>query len=238
MNKEIFYKEIEKLDLVINDVQKAQLNKYYDILVEYNKHTNLTRIIEEIDVYNKHFYDSLTIVKVIDINTIENLIDIGSGAGFPGVVLKIFFPNINVTLLDSNQKKTKFLKFLVENLDLDIEVVHERAEIYGKIKLNSFDLVTARAVANLRVLFEVCNPLVKKDGYFLAMKGQSEEEINEAKETIDILDCNIIKVEKFNLPIEESIRSLILVQKKYNSKIETLREYDKILKNPLKKIKK
>lgn len=234
MNKEIFIKELKKLN--INNVEEKIniLDEYLHYLTEYNEHTNLTRITNEEDAYLKHFYDSLTIVKVIDLNNYESLIDIGSGAGFPGIVIKIFYPNLHVTLLDSNNKKTKFLTLLAQKLDIDVNIVKERAEDYAKKKLNSYDVVTARAVANLRVLTEISAPFIKEKGYFIAMKGQASNELLEVKETLKCLDMSLIQTENFKLSEEAGERTLIKIQKNTESKYKSLRTYDQILKKPLK----
>ena len=142
MNIKEFIEEIKKLNIDIDSDKMEKLQIYSNFLIEYNKHTNLTAIKEEKDIYLKHFYDSLTIVKIIDLNKCNNLIDIGTGAGFPGMVLKIFYPNLDVTLLDSNNKKTKFLKELSQNLNLDVDIVNERVEIFSKNNLNKYDIVT------------------------------------------------------------------------------------------------
>ncbi len=234
MNKEKFVEEIKKLNITINDEIMEKLNRYYVLLKDYNEHTNLTRIIEEEEVYLKHFYDSLTITKIVDLSTKKNLLDIGSGAGFPGIILKIFYPNLEVTCLDSNNKKTKFLSYVSNGIGVSITVVHDRAENFVKKNLNKFDVVTARAVANLRVLTELCTPFVKKNGNFIAMKGNIEEELNEAKLTIKILNLSIINNIKFELPENAGERSIINFEKKENSDLISIRNYDKILKQPLK----
>lgn len=234
MNKENFIEEIKKLNIEVNETKLNLLEEYYLILEDYNKHTNLTRIIDKNDVYLKHFYDSLTITKVIDLNSMETVLDFGSGAGFPGVVLKIFFPNIKLTLLDSNNKKTKFLEYLCKKLNIEAEIVNERAENFTKKRINSFDVVVARAVANLRVLSELSIPLIKLNGNFIAMKANSELEIKETETTLEIMNSKIVKNEQFYL-VDESPRSIILITKNKNTKLSNLRLYDKILKQPLEK---
>lgn len=140
MNKEEFIKELKKLEVPVKNID--MLDIYYKYLNEYNKHTNLTSITEEKDVYLKHFYDSLTICKTVDLNKFESLLDIGTGAGFPGLVLKIFYPHLKVTLLDSNGKKIKFLENLSQKLNIEVNIVNERSEDYIKEKRESFDIVT------------------------------------------------------------------------------------------------
>lgn len=234
MNISEFKSEIEKLGISINDDILNKLEIYKNFLIEYNTHTNLTAIKEEKDIYLKHFYDSLTITKVIDLNKVNNLIDIGTGAGFPGMVIKIFYPNVKVTLLDSNNKKTKFLESLKNKLNLDVEIVNDRVENYSKNNLNKFDIVTSRAVANLRVLSELCLPLVKENGYFIPLKGNIEEELNDSLDTINIMKSKIMNRVEFNLYNNNGIRNILLIKKEGTSNINDIRPYDKIVKKPLK----
>ncbi len=234
MNISEFKSEVEKLGISINDDILNKLGIYKNFLIEYNTHTNLTAIKEEKDIYLKHFYDSLTITKVIDLNKVNNLIDIGTGAGFPGMVIKIFYPNVKVTLLDSNNKKTKFLELLKDKLNLDVEIVNDRVENYSKNNLNKFDIVTSRAVANLRVLSELCLPLVKENGYFIPLKGNIEEELNDSLDTINIMKSKIMNRVEFNLYNNNGIRNILLIKKEGTSNINDIRPYDKIVKKPLK----
>ena len=236
MNKEEFVSELEKLGIELTGHQLISFNTYCDFLKEYNSHTNLTAITDDDQIFLKHFYDSLTISKVINLNEYSNLIDVGTGPGFPGMVLKIVFPNLKVTLLDSNNKKIKFLEELSSKLNIkDIEIYNGRVEDYIKDHRESFDIVTARAVANLPVLSELCIPLTKVDGYFIAMKGSNEEEITESEFAIKTLGGNIEKVENFELPNNGGLRNIIKVKKVTNTDIKYPRRYDKITKNPLKK---
>ena len=214
MNKEIFIKELENLNINVDDEKLEKLDKYAKFLVEYNKTTNLTAITEIDDIYLKHFYDSLTIVRAIDLNKVNNVIDIGSGAGFPGVVLKIIFPNLNITLLDSNNKKTKFLTELTKLLNLDnVTIINERSEDYARKHLESYDLVTSRAVTTLPALVELCLPLVKVNGYFIPLKGTAQEEIKLSSNIIKKLNGNIESIDEFNLPIENAKRTIIKIKK-------------------------
>ena len=236
MNKEEFVSELEKLGIELTGHQLISFNTYCEFLKEYNSHTNLTAITDDDQIFLKHFYDSLTISKVINLNEYSNLIDVGTGPGFPGMVLKIVFPNLKVTLLDSNNKKIKFLEELSSKLNIkDIEIYNGRVEDYIKDHRESFDIVTARAVANLPVLSELCIPLTKVDGYFIAMKGSNEEEITESEFAIKALGGNIEKVENFELPNNGGLRNIIKVKKVTNTDIKYPRRYDKITKNPLKK---
>lgn len=214
MNKEEFISELEKLNIAIDNDKLEKLNKYANFLIEYNKTTNLTAITNIKDIYLKHFYDSLTIIRAIDLSQNLDVIDIGTGAGFPGVVLSIVFPHLNMTLLDSNNKKTKFLKELVDILDLsNITIVNERSEDYARKHLDSYDLVTSRAVTTLPALVELCLPLVKTNGYFIPLKGDAKEEITLSSKIIEKLKGSITDIQEFNLPIENSKRTLITIKK-------------------------
>lgn len=236
MNKEEFNKELEKLNIVLNKKQQEQLENYAKLLIEYNKHTNITAIKDINGIYLKHFYDSLTIIKIINFNKYENcnLLDIGSGGGFPGIVLKIVFPHLNITLLDSNNKKSEFQKYIIEKLNLEsITIVNDRAEKF--ITTNKdYDIVVARAVSNLNTLSEISIPYVKIGGYFIAMKGNAEEEIKNSLGAITTLGGKIIATEIFNLPHEESIRTLIKIEKINQTPVNYPRNYAQIINKPLK----
>ena len=234
MNKDIFIKEVEKLGILLTKEQLEMFNVYCTELLEYNKHTNLTAIRDEENVYLKHFLDSLTIVKNIRL-TNESVIDIGTGPGFPGLVLKIVFPNIKLTLLDSNNKKTKFLTFICEKLSItDVEIINDRAENYIKENRYKFDIVTTRAVSHLRIVCELCLPLLKETGKFIALKGDLATEHEESKDTLTVLNAEIVKKTEFLLPIENSKRTILTIKR--NGLIPNIypRAYDKIIKKPLK----
>lgn len=236
MNKDLFLEEVKKLNINLTQEQLNSLEKYCTLLLEYNKHTNLTAIKEKENVYLKHFYDSLTIFKYIKNNT--KVLDIGTGAGFPGMVLAIGNPTIEVTLLDSNNKKIKFLNYLINELGIkNVTLVYDRAENFIKNNRETFDIVTSRAVASLRVLCELSLPFLKIDGIFIAMKSNVEEELKEALDTISILSSIIIKRDYFLLPIENSHRENLIIQKKESISMIYPREYDKIIKKPLVKKK-
>ena len=226
MNQDRFILELSKLNINITDLQLKQLEKYYELLIEYNKIMNLTGITLKEDVYLKHFYDSLTIAKVIDLNQYKTLCDVGTGAGFPGLVLKIIYPNLKVTLLDSLNKRLNFLDIVIKELNLkDIETVHSRAEEYNK----QFDITVARAVAPLNILLEYCIPLTKINGYFIAMKGKNEEATNALKE----LNSEIIETNSFLLPVEQSNRTIIKIKKIKETNKKFPRKYSEIKKRPL-----
>lgn len=233
MNKEELINELQKINISITTKQINQLEKYAILLQEYNKHTNITAITEINSIYLKHFYDSLTISKIIDLKKYTTLLDIGSGGGFPGIVLKIIYPNLQITLLDSNNKKSKFQKYIIEKLNLEnINVINERAELYIK-KSQKYDIVTARAVSNLNILSELSIPFVNQEGYFIAMKGEINNELETSKNAIKVLGGNIEELINFKLPKENSIRTLIKIKKIKPTPQEYPRTYDKITKKPL-----
>lgn len=233
MNVNEFIKELKKININLTDIQLKQLEQYKNFLQKYNKHTNLTRIINDEDIFLKHFYDSLTITKYIDLNNYNNLLDIGTGAGFPGIVLKILYPHLRVTLLDSNNKKTTFLNELSKILNISIEVVNNRAENYIKNNRESFDIVVSRAVASLPILLELSLPFVKIDGVFISMKGNAANELEISKETSSKLGAKIQSIHNFKLIKEEADRTIIIYKKIEKTKDIYPRMYDKIIKKPL-----
>ena len=230
MNKDNFIKEVEKLGVKITETKLNQLEKYYKMLVEYNKVMNLTGITEKEEVYLKHFYDSLTIAKIIDLNKEETLCDIGTGAGFPGLVLKIFYPNLKITLVDSLNKRINFLNDVIKELNLQkIETIHARMEEYARNNIEKFDVVTAIAVAQMYFLLEVSIPMLKVGKYFIAMKGNIETEID-YKYALNQLSAQEVDLIKFKLPYEESNRTLI---KNKPTKNIFPRKYIEIKRKPL-----
>lgn len=238
MNKEEFKNQVKLLGIELTEKQLKDLEIYANYLIEYNYHTNLTAIKDLEGIYLKHFYDSITLIKAIDLNSINSLADIGTGAGFPGMVLKILFPHLNVVLIDSNNKKITFLKNLVEKLGLiNIECLNIRCEEYALSHLDSFDLVTARAVSNMRILSELCLPLVSINGYFIPLKGNVEEELSIANDLINKLNGKIEDKTIFTLPIEESTRTILKIKKVDKTPNGYPRQYDKMQKE-LKKLQK
>lgn len=214
MTIEEFIKEVESLGLNVTEEKLKQLDIIYNTLVETNKTMNLTRITEKDDVYLKHFYDSLTLAKVYDLSKVNTLCDIGTGAGFPGLVLKIFYPNLEITLVDSLLKRVKYLNSLIDKLELTgIKAYHNRAE--DIIKENKkFDIVTARAVSALPKLLLWTMPLVNKNGSFLAMKGNVEEELELSKDIMKKHNWYINKKETFTLPTKEDVRTILEIKNK------------------------
>ena len=233
MNKQKFIDELLKLNIEISDIQLEKLEKYYEILERENKLYNLTAITEKESVFLKHFYDSLTIVKIIDLNN-ESLCDLGTGAGFPGMVLKIIFPNLKVTLIDATLKKCNFLEKVIKELKLEnIKVINARVEEYAKIEREKYDIVTARAVAPLKHLLEYGIPLLKVNGTFVAMKGNINEELNGIENYENKLKIKQNKRIDFQLPIENSNRTLISFIKLEVTNNKYPRKYNEIKKKSL-----
>ncbi len=234
MNDKEFKEELSKLGIVLTSTQENQLEMYYNLLIEWNNKMNLTGITERNSVYLKHFYDCITLIKAIDLTKNLKIVDVGTGAGFPGLVLKIVFPNLDVVLVDALNKRINFLNHVIESLKLEnIEAIHDRIENYAKNNLEVFDLVTCRAVAKLNIISELCLPLAKINGYFIPMKATIEDEISDTK-YLEVLKSKVESVITFNLPIENSVRNLIVIKKYASIDKKYPRQYDKIIKKPLK----
>lgn len=217
-----------------NNDQLDNLRKYYDILIEESNKYNLTSIKELEEVYIKHFYDSLLLSKTIDLSKDLTLLDIGSGAGFPGLVIKIMFPNLKITLVEPTLKRCNFLNLVISELGLkDIAVINARAEEYIKDNRETFDLVTARAVAPLNILLELSIPFLKVGGAFLAMKGSNASEELSKTKAHQILNTKIDKEYIFNLPNDLGKRTIIKFVKLGKTKDIYPRLYSKIKKQPL-----
>lgn len=217
MNEQTFIDTLKESGITLTDKQIKQFGTYFEMLVEWNEKINLTAVTEKEEVYLKHFFDSVTPSFYIDFNENETICDVGAGAGFPSIPLKIVYPHLQITIVDSLNKRIKFLNELAASLDLDkVNFVHDRAETFGKSQQyrESFDLVTARAVARLSVLSELCLPLVKKGGQFVALKGsQGNEELEDAQFAISVLGGEVKTVNEFTLPLEESMRQIITIDK-------------------------
>ena len=233
MNKEQFIDELKKINITVTKHMLEQLEKYDEVLRSENKKYNLTAINNKEDVYLKHFYDSLTLSKIIKLEN-QSLCDIGTGAGFPGMVLKIIYPNLKVTLMDATEKKCKFLQLVIQELGLtDIEVIHARAEIYSKTVREKYDIVTSRAVAPLKHLLEYSIPLVKVGGNYIAMKSDIQKEIEDIDIYYKKLKIEEEKILTFTLPYEESTRTLIRYKKIDKTDLKYPRKYTDIKKKSL-----
>ena len=218
MNEQQFQQYAERqLNISLTEHELNQFAKYYEELIAWNEKMNLTAITEKQDVYEKHFYDSLSAQLAVSFHDFKTLCDVGAGAGFPSIPLKICFPHLHVTVVDSLNKRITFLKHVIDTLGLsNVQLFHDRAETFGHKKQmrESFDIVTARAVAKLSVLSEYCLPLVKLDGIFLVLKGpKGSEEIYEAKRALATLGGKIIDVVETKLPLEQSERNLLVIKK-------------------------
>ena len=234
---EIFESKMNALGIVLTDVQKQQFDKFYELLVEWNRVMNLTGITEYEEVNEKHFVDSVSLVKAIDIDKVQTVIDIGTGAGFPGIPLKIAFPHLKVVLLDSLNKRINFLNVVINELGLtDIKTIHGRAEDYAKQAeyREQFDICVSRAVANLSTLSEYCIPFVKVGGMFIPYKsGEIDEEVQQAKKAIQILGGKLEEVIKFQLPDTEINRSFVKINKTQNTAKKYPRKAGLPTKEPL-----
>lgn len=206
-----------KMDFAVDEEKINQLNKYYEMLVEKNKVMNLTAITEYDEVVIKHFVDSLAISKVYDMIPVKNIIDIGTGAGFPGMVLKIFYPDIQFTLLDSLNKRVGFLKEVADELSLNkIDAIHGRAEDYARQPNHreKYDLCVSRAVANLSTLAEYSLPFVKKGGYFVAYKAEDcLDEVKAAEKAISMLGGKIENTVMYKIPNSDITRAFVIIKK-------------------------
>ena len=226
-----------ELGITLDEIQKKQFTDFYEYLVEKNKVMNLTGITEFQEVLVKHFLDSLACVKTVDMNKINRIMDIGTGAGFPGVPLKIAFPHLEACLLDSLKKRVNFLEETFALLKLeDITAIHGRAEEFAKNKVyrEQYDLCVSRAVSNLATLSEYCLPYVKVGGHFISYKsGTVQEELQQAEKAVKILGGKIQDVVYFNLPDSEIQRSLVVIEKIKTTSGRYPRKAGTPLKEPL-----
>lgn len=217
MNEQQFIEALRAKGIELSERQIEQFRTYFTELVEWNEKMNLTAITDEPSVYLKHFYDSITAAFYVDFSKEMTVCDVGAGAGFPSIPLKICYPHIELTIVDSLNKRITFLNHLANELQLEnVHFVHARAEEFGKNKAyrEQFDLVTARAVARLSVLSELCVPLVKKGGQFVAMKGAAgPEELVDAKSALNILGVELVEQFDFELPEEDSERTIYVFDK-------------------------
>ncbi len=230
-----FKEELKKLNIELTEEASFKFDAYYKRLVAVNEVMNLTAITEHDEVYNKHFLDSLMIVRALDLSKEFTLCDVGSGAGFPSIPLAIVSSDAKVTIIDALNKRIKFLNDLVGELGLtNVLALHQRAEDFAKEKRESFDYVTARAVARLNVLSELCLPLVRVGGSFIAMKGQGgKDELEEAKKAIDTLGGKLEKVISLELPDNAGARDILIIKKIKETPKKYPRAFAKIKERPL-----
>ena len=220
-----------------NEHCQYQFVRYYELLIDYNNRMNLTAITDFKEIVQKHFIDSAAYVFLPDVSretSEEYMIDVGTGAGFPGLVLKIVFPNLKVTLVDSLNKRIIFLKSVIEKLNLKgIDAIHERIEDYAKTSRESFDIVTSRAVASLPVLSEMCIPLVCEKGLFIPMKADAKDEIKSSQNAIKTLGGVLRDTILFKLPKDAGERTLIIIEKINKTSVKYPRKFSEIKKKPL-----
>lgn len=232
-----FLRQLDLLGIKLSEIQIEQFHQYYRLLVEWNKVMNLTGITDYDEVNEKHFVDSLSITTVFNLSEINTVIDIGTGAGFPGLPLKIVFPHLKMVLLDSLQKRIGFLNKVIEELKLnDVITLHGRAEDYAREKdyREQFDLCVSRAVAHLSVLSEYCVPYVNVGGNFISYKGGNvKEELEQSKKAVNMLGGKVEKIKKFNLPESDIERSLIVIKKKKSTGKKYPRKAGMPARNPL-----
>ena len=238
MDYQILEQKLGELGIKQDQNQLERFHKFYQLLIEWNKVMNLTGITEYEDVVEKHFVDSLSIIKAIDLSRIHTVIDVGTGAGFPGIPLKIAFPHLRVVLLDSLNKRIKFLDEVISQLGLtEIRTIHGRAEEYARKEeyREQFDLCVSRAVANLSTLSEYCLPYIQVGGMFVPYKsGEIDDEVEQSKKAVRILGGNIKDVMKFELPGTDIHRSFVLIHKEQHTQKKYPRKAGMPGKEPLK----
>ena len=234
---EIFQKHLDEFGICLTEKQLNQFQRYYELLVSWNEKMNLTAITQKDEVFQKHFVDSVSLIKAIDLNHEMNVIDVGTGAGFPGLALKIAFPDLKMTLLDSLNKRISFLNTVIDELGLTgIDTIHGRAEDYAKPDLfrECFDVCVSRAVANLSTLSEYCLPFVKIGGMFIPYKSEKvSEEIEAAKHPISILGGNVNRQIEFILPDSDIYRNLVVIDKVHETPKKYPRKAGLPAKEPL-----
>ena len=237
MEERIFDRKLKQLGIVLTERMKEQFDRYFELLVEWNTVMNLTGITDYDEVNEKHFLDSLAVAKVQNMGKISTVIDIGTGAGFPGIPLKIVYPHLKVTLLDSLNKRIKFLNCVIQELSLEyITALHGRAEDFARKAdhRESYDLCVSRAVANLATLSEYCLPYVEKGGLFISYKsGEIDEELQKSEKAVSILGGKIDSVEKFCLPDSDIARSFVKKKKEKNPPGRSPRKAGLPAKDPL-----
>ncbi len=226
---------IEHLGLEITDKQLGQFVLYFDFLIEYNQSVNLTRITEKEEVFYKHFYDSLTIVKSVDLSQIKSLCDLGAGAGFPSIPIKIMYPHLDIFIIDSLGKRITFLKKLISTLSLsNVQLFNDRIENHAFKHREQYDLVTARALGKLPLILELGFPLLKVGGQFIAYKSnQYEKELYDSTNALKLLHGKVLKEDYISLPDQLGERTLIVIEKTQKTDVIYPRKYSDIKKRSL-----
>ena len=228
---------LQKWNMELSEKQMSQFDLYYELLLEWNSFMNLTAITELQEVIDKHFVDSLALGKFVSLNK-KHILDLGTGAGFPGIPIKIMYPDTEIVLMDSLNKRIKFLNAIIEKLQLtEINAVHGRAEdmAHNTIYREQFDICTSRAVANLSTLSEYCVPFVKQNGYFVSYKTEhANNEIDEAKKAVKVLGGMIEKIEEYQLPGTDMGRTLVFIRKANKTKALYPRKAGTPSKEPIK----
>lgn len=232
MNKDEFIKETNLLGINLTDEELAKFEEYKELLKEYNKKFNLTSITNDNEIYLKHFYDSLCITKAKELLNASSLLDIGTGAGFPGIPVAIVNKDIKITLVESNKKKCEFLKVVKDSLNLqNVEIINARAEDFAKTNREKFEVATSRAVANLSILLELEFPALSVGGVLLALKSNVQEELENSKSILKELNGTIKNTIEYTLPYEKSKRTLLIIQKQLPTNSKYPRQYSQIIKS-------
>lgn len=233
---DILFEEAKKFGIDLNKTQLEKFKKYKDFLLEYNLHTNLTAITDPEDIAIKHFLDSILVSNFFNIPQKAKVIDIGTGAGFPGVPLKILRPGMNLTLIDSLNKRINFLNKLCDKIEIKANIIHARAEEFSHKNefREKFDLAISRAVAPLNILCEYCIPYLKTGGFFIALKGVNfEMEVENSKKALEILGSKVQDIKSFELPKSKGARNIIIIKKEEKISKKYPRSNSQISKNPL-----
>ncbi len=232
MNKEEFVNSCKELGITIDDVLYDKFAKYYNLLFEWNNKFNMTTITNEKDVFLLHFYDSLCLLKAVNLNNYNNLLDFGTGAGFPGLVLAMVFKNLKVTLVESNNKKCTFLNEVVKQLNLNnVEVINDRMEIYSRNNINKIDLITCRAVTSIPILLELSIASLKINGLLIPLKTNCDQEIEKYKYLEKELNVKLLDIIRYNLPINNAVRTIPIYKKVGETSSKYPRNYNVILKD-------
>ncbi len=231
MNKNEFIKYCDELNININEDIYNKLYKYYELLNEWNNKFNLTNILEEKDVFLLHFYDSICLTKAINYKDKISLLDFGTGAGFPGMIIALLFSNINVTLIESNNKKCSFLEEIKKELDIkNVNIICDRIENYSKNNREEYDYVTCRAVTSIPIIIEISTSTIKVGGYLVPLKSNSNEEIKKYEYLNKEFNLKIEKIIKYNLPINDAYRMIPVYKKVGITSSKYPRNYSQIIK--------